>query len=76
LPQATECRLAEIVLREWAPRLATLAQLWAYKDYKKEYRQKLPVSVAKALYDDMLGRALNPFQQSILAKIDQAFINL
>ena len=68
--------LAHVLLHEWTKsRLRSLVDIWLYYPAKKEYKTRLPLAVAKALYDEMQTDVLPDFLKLVLGKLDKAFID-
>ncbi len=45
---------------------------WGQRDARRSYKYRLPVTVARALHQEMQYHPLNPDQQTLLRHLDQA----
>lgn len=65
--------LAYLTLLEWTwNRLPQVRSMWLYYAPKKERKTRFPLTVAKALHEDMQHQELTALEQSFLNKLDQA----
>ena len=64
-----------VLLQYWRKMPPTRLATWQLRGPKKLYRHSMPVTVAKALYENLQYYMLNPHQQILLDKFDQAIIN-
>ncbi|RIV20556.1 hypothetical protein DYU11_21155 [Fibrisoma montanum] len=49
--------------------------VWRTRNPLKAYNLRIPLPVAKALYQEMLATNLTGYEQDLLARLDQAMVN-